>query len=128
MKLPPTNRLAFISAGKTRLAEAPAVQLIISRFRSPYSDRSYIGILGPTRQSYREVMQLVRRTGEALEEALYNQPEKEGLEPRAVIDPEKENPGSFSVVTACRLMIFICVAKPDVHAKRLTQALLPKKH
>jgi heat-inducible transcriptional repressor len=45
--------------------------LIISRFRSPYSDQSYIGVLGPTRQSYRDVLGLVKRTGEALEEALY---------------------------------------------------------
>ncbi len=45
--------------------------LIISRFRSPYSDQSYIGVLGPTRQSYRGVISLVQRTGEALEEALY---------------------------------------------------------
>lgn len=44
--------------------------LIISRFRSPYSDKSYIGILGPTRQSYRAVMNLVRKTGETLEEVL----------------------------------------------------------
>jgi len=47
------------------------VSLIISRFRSPYSDTSYIGVLGPTRQSYRDVMNLVRQTGEALEETLY---------------------------------------------------------
>jgi heat-inducible transcriptional repressor len=45
--------------------------LIISRFRSPYSDRSYIGVLGPTRQSYRDVMSLVSHAGQALEEALY---------------------------------------------------------
>lgn len=45
--------------------------LIISRFRSPYSDRSYIGTLGSTRQSYRNVMSLVKRTGELLEGALY---------------------------------------------------------
>jgi len=45
--------------------------LIISRFRSPYSDHSYIGILGPTRQSYREVMSLVSYAGQALEGALY---------------------------------------------------------
>lgn len=44
--------------------------LIISRFRSPYSDASYIGVLGPTRQSYRDVMNLVSRTGQALEEVL----------------------------------------------------------
>jgi len=45
--------------------------LIISRFRSPYSDNSYVGVLGPTRQSYRGVIGLVRQTGVALEEALY---------------------------------------------------------
>lgn len=45
--------------------------LIISRFRSPYSDHSYIGVLGPTRQSYRDVMSLVSHAGQALEGALY---------------------------------------------------------
>lgn len=44
--------------------------LIISRFHSPYSDNSYIGVLGPTRQSYRHVMQLVTRAGKTLEEVL----------------------------------------------------------
>lgn len=44
--------------------------LIVSRFRSPYSDRSYIGVLGPTRQSYARVMHLVRQTGAMLEEVL----------------------------------------------------------
>lgn len=44
--------------------------LIISRFRSPYSDHSYIGILGPTRQSYGKVMGLVRHAGAMLEEIL----------------------------------------------------------
>ena len=44
--------------------------LIISRFRSPYSDKSYIGVLGPTRQSYQRVMSLVRRAGYMLEEVL----------------------------------------------------------
>lgn len=43
--------------------------LIISRFRSPFSDRSYIGVLGPTRQDYAKVMRLVRHAGTMLEEA-----------------------------------------------------------
>ena len=46
------------------------VSLIISRFKSPYSDRSYIGVLGPTRQNYARVMALVSRSGEMLEEML----------------------------------------------------------
>ncbi len=44
--------------------------LIISRFRSPYSDKSYIGVLGSTRQSYARVMNLVRHAGAMLEEVL----------------------------------------------------------
>lgn len=44
--------------------------LIISKFESPYSHRSYIGILGPTRQNYSNVMRLVQRTGESLEAIL----------------------------------------------------------
>ena len=43
------------------------VSLIISKFRSPYSDSSYIGILGPTRQNYAQVMGLVRHAGRYLE-------------------------------------------------------------
>ena len=46
------------------------VSLIISRFKSPFSDRSYIGVLGPTRQNYARVMQLVRYAGNTLEEIL----------------------------------------------------------
>lgn len=46
------------------------VSLIISKFRSPFSDRSYIGTLGPTRQNYHKIMSLVRYTGNMLEEVL----------------------------------------------------------
>ena len=46
------------------------VSLIISKFRSPFSDRSYIGVLGPTRQNYSRVMALVRHAGNMLEEIL----------------------------------------------------------
>ena len=46
------------------------VSLIISKFRSPFSDRSYIGVLGPTRQNYAKVMSLVKYTGRMLEEIL----------------------------------------------------------
>lgn len=46
------------------------VSLIISKFRSPFSDNSYIGVLGPTRQNYLRVMALVRRAGNMLEEIL----------------------------------------------------------
>ena len=46
------------------------VSLIISRFKSPFSDRSYIGVLGPTRQNYARVMGLVKHAGNVLEEVL----------------------------------------------------------
>ncbi|MBR3248690.1 DeoR family transcriptional regulator [Candidatus Saccharibacteria bacterium] len=46
------------------------VALIISKFQSPYSDRSYIGVLGPTRQNYSRVTALVRHAGDLLEEML----------------------------------------------------------
>ncbi len=47
------------------------VSLIISKFRSPFSDRSYIGVLGPTRQNYSKVMSLVRHAGNMLEDILH---------------------------------------------------------
>lgn len=43
------------------------VSLIISKFRSPFSDSSYIGVLGPTRQNYAQVMNLVSHAGQYLE-------------------------------------------------------------
>jgi heat-inducible transcriptional repressor len=49
------------------IGKTSGVSLIISRFRSPYSDKSYIGVLGPTRQSYGRVMGLVRSAGIMLE-------------------------------------------------------------
>ena len=47
------------------------VSLIVSKFRSPYSDRSYIGVLGPTRQNYSRVTTLVQHAGRMLQEMLY---------------------------------------------------------
>jgi len=52
------------------VGRASGATLIISRFESPYSNRSYIGVLGPTRQNYANVMGLVQYTGQLLEEAL----------------------------------------------------------
>ena len=44
--------------------------LIIARYDSPYSYQSYIGVVGPTRQSYSQVMNLVEHVSETLEEVL----------------------------------------------------------
>jgi len=67
----PNEPLSVYIGAENPIGRTAGVSLIISRFRSPYSDHSYIGTLGPTRQSYREVMSLVRHAGETLEEVLY---------------------------------------------------------
>ena len=67
----PNEPLSVFIGAENPIGRSAGVSLIISRFRSPFSDRSYIGVLGPTRQSYRDVMSLVSRAGEALEETLY---------------------------------------------------------
>lgn len=68
----PNQPLSVYIGRENPIGRAAGCSLIISRFRSPFSDRSYIGTLGPTRQSYRDVMMLVRRAGEELEEVLYS--------------------------------------------------------
>lgn len=67
----PNQPLSVYIGRENPIGRAAGCTLIISRFRSPFSDRSYIGTLGPTRQSYKEVMTLVRRAGQELEEVLY---------------------------------------------------------
>jgi heat-inducible transcriptional repressor len=67
----PNEPLSVYIGQENPIGRSAGASLIISRFRSPYSDHSYIGVLGPTRQQYRDVMTLVRRAGEALEEVLY---------------------------------------------------------
>jgi heat-inducible transcriptional repressor len=68
----PNQPLSVYIGRENPIGRAAGCTLIISRFRSPFSDRSYIGTLGPTRQSYKEVMTLVRRAGQELEEVLYD--------------------------------------------------------
>jgi heat-inducible transcriptional repressor len=67
----PNEPLSVYIGAENPIGRTAGVSLIISRFRSPFSDRSYIGVLGPTRQSYQGNMLLVRRAGQELEEALY---------------------------------------------------------
>jgi heat-inducible transcriptional repressor len=66
----PNDPLSVYIGRENPIGGGAGCSLIISRFRSPYSDRSYIGVLGPTRQSYRDVTALVKRAGRALEEAM----------------------------------------------------------
>lgn len=66
----PGNPLNIFIGSENPIGKSSGASLIISKFSSPYSDRSYIGVLGPTRQNYAHVMNLVRRAGYILEETL----------------------------------------------------------
>lgn len=66
----PNEPLNVYIGSENPIGKSSGASLIISRFRSPYSDNSYIGVLGPTRQSYGKVMRLVRHAGAMLEEVL----------------------------------------------------------
>lgn len=66
----PNEALNVYIGSENPIGGGSGASLIISKFSSPYSDRSYIGVLGPTRQNYDRVMRLVRQTGAMLEEIL----------------------------------------------------------
>jgi len=63
----PGEPLNIYIGAENPIGKNSGVSLIISKFRSPYSDRSYIGVLGPTRQNYARVMSLVKQAGNILE-------------------------------------------------------------
>ncbi|OYW84874.1 transcriptional regulator [Candidatus Saccharibacteria bacterium 32-49-10] len=66
----PNEPLNVYIGSENPIGKSSGASLIISRFQSPYSNRSYIGVLGPTRQDYAKTMRLVRYTGSMLEEVL----------------------------------------------------------
>ena len=66
----PGEALNIFIGQENPIGKNSEVSLIISKLRSPFSDRSYIGVLGPTRQNYARVMSLVRYAGQMLEEAI----------------------------------------------------------
>ncbi|MBQ6486773.1 transcriptional regulator [Candidatus Saccharibacteria bacterium] len=66
----PGEPLNIFIGSENPIGKTSGVSLIISKFRSPYSDNSYIGVLGPTRQNYAETMRLVRHAGNILENSL----------------------------------------------------------
>jgi heat-inducible transcriptional repressor len=67
----PNKPLSVFIGRENPIGRSAGASLIISKFRSPFSDASYIGVLGPTRQNYADVMGLVGRAGKALEDTLY---------------------------------------------------------
>ncbi len=66
----PGEALNIFIGHENPIGKNSEVSLIISKFESPFSSRSYIGVLGPTRQNYSKVMSLVKYTGNMLEEIL----------------------------------------------------------
>ena len=66
----PNKPLSVFIGKENPIGGGAGCSLIISKVRSPYSDRSYVGVLGPTRQSYKNVMSLVQHAGKSLEEVL----------------------------------------------------------
>lgn len=66
----PNQPLNVFIGSENPIGKTSGATLIISKFRSPFSDNSYIGVIGPTRQNYVRTMMLVRKTGTMLEEVL----------------------------------------------------------
>ena len=67
----PNEPLNVYIGSENPIGKSSGASLIISKFESPFSENSYIGVLGPTRQNYGKVVRLVQKTGEFLEEILY---------------------------------------------------------
>ena len=64
------NQPVSVFIGKENpVGKASGCSLIISRFQSPYSHRGYIGIIGSTRQNYRQTMLLVEYAGQTLQKS-----------------------------------------------------------
>jgi heat-inducible transcriptional repressor len=66
----PTQPVSVYIGQENPIGRSSGATLIIARFGSPFSDSSYIGVLGSTRQNYGRVMGLVDYAGRYLEEAL----------------------------------------------------------
>lgn len=66
----PTGPISVYIGQENPIGKSSGASLIIARFVSPYSDKSYIGVLGSTRQNYGKVMGLVSYAGKYLEGAL----------------------------------------------------------
>lgn len=69
-ELAPHQELSVYIGQENPVGKLSGTSLIISRFVSPYSDDSYVGVVGPTRLSYPQVMHLVKQASHSLEEAL----------------------------------------------------------
>ena len=69
----PRRPVSVFIGHENPIGKTSGCSLIISRFSSPYSDNSYIGIIGSTRQNYKQAMALVGRAGQMLEKEFHGQ-------------------------------------------------------
>ena len=67
----PRRAVSVFIGHENPIGKSSGCSLIISRFSSPYSDNSYIGIIGSTRQNYKQAMALVGRAGKMLEKEFH---------------------------------------------------------
>jgi heat-inducible transcriptional repressor len=66
----PNKPLSVYIGSENPVGKSSGCSLIVCKYRSPYSDNSYIGVVGPTRQNYAQTMNLVKYAGQALENNL----------------------------------------------------------
>ena len=66
----PTKPVSVFIGSENPIGKTSGCSLIISHFRTRYNPDSYIGVIGPTRQNYRQTVALVRHAGELLESVL----------------------------------------------------------
>jgi heat-inducible transcriptional repressor len=64
------DRVSVYIGDDNPIGRDSGMSFIIGSFASPYSDTSYIGVLGPTRQNYSQVINLIDHTSRKLEEVL----------------------------------------------------------
>lgn len=64
------SRVTVFIGHENPIGKSSNCSLIIARFASPYSDESYLGMIGPTRQDYPRVIGLMDYTSRMLEEVL----------------------------------------------------------
>lgn len=67
----PTRSVEAFIGRENAVGKASGCAVVVSGYTSPYSNTSYIGIIGSTRQSYGNVMRIVDHTARTLEEVLH---------------------------------------------------------
>ena len=66
----PGDRLQVFIGDENPIGRSSNTSAVITRFASPFSEASYLGLIGPTRQDYPRVMSLVDYAGRLLEETI----------------------------------------------------------